>query len=124
MLRNNLTQILNIVLIISCVVHVIFIFYNNSNPANPEIIIENKNISDVSMPLSFIFCLSNKNDKSENEKYQKAGYQSSYRFFSGTSLYNESVVGWLGHLENGSTYDSLEGKFTISFTKDHKLIQA
>ena len=112
MLRNNLSQILNIVLIISCVVHVIFIIYNNSNPAIPEITVENKNILDVNMPLSFIFCLRNKNDKSENEKYQKAGYQSSYRFFSGTSMYNQSVVGWHGHMNNGSTYDSLEGIFT------------
>ena len=121
MLGNNLPQILNVVLIISCVVHVMFIFYNNSNPANPEIIVENKNIMDVSMPLSFIFCLRNKNDESENEKYQQAGYKSTYRFFSGTSMFNQSVVGWHGHMKNGSTYDSLEGIFiihTLSKIKD------
>ena len=65
----------------------------------------------VDMPLSFIFCLRNINTEIENEKYQKAGYFSIYRFFSGTSTFNESVVGWLGHMENGSTNDSLEGKF-------------
>ena len=109
MLGNNLTQILNIVLIISCIVHILFIFYNNSNPANPEIIIENKNIIDVSMPLSFIFCLKNTNFTSDHEKYQRAGYKDPSRFFAGTSIYNESVVGWLGHMKNGSTYNSLEG---------------
>ena len=109
MLRKNLSQIFNIVLIISCFVHIIFIFYNNSNPAIPEIIIKNKKIMDVYMPLSFIFCLRNVNTTFENEKYQKAGYESIHKFFSGTSIYNESVVGWLGHTENGSTYDSLEG---------------
>ena len=66
---------------------------------------------DVDMPLSFIFCLRNTNADLENEKYLKTGYNSSHKFFSGTSIYNESVVGWLGHMENGSTNDSLEGKF-------------
>ena len=66
---------------------------------------------DVDMPFSFIFCLRNINSEFENEKFKKAGYQSIYKFFSGTSIYNESVVGWLGHMENGSTNDSLEGKF-------------
>ena len=66
------------------------------------------------MPLSFIFCLRNINSKLENEKYKEAGYKSIYKFFSGTSIYNESVVGWLGHMENGSTDDSLESNFLIN----------
>ena len=109
MLKNNLSQILNIVLTISCVIHVIFIFYSNSYPAIPEIIIHNKKIMDINMPLSFIFCLRNKNSETENEKYKKAGYEFIQRFFLGTSKYNESMIGWFGHMENGSTYDSLEG---------------
>ena len=91
-----------------------FIFYNNSNPANPEINVENKNIMDINMPLSFIFCLGKKNYKSADENYQRAGYQNPMRFFSGTSIYNESVVGWLGHMKNGSiTYNSLEGILSL-----------
>ena len=86
-----------------------FIFHNNSNPAIPEIIIETKNIMDVNMPLSFVFCLKNTNSVVENEKYEKAGYKNLQRFFSGTSIYNESVIGWLGHKKNGPVYDSLEG---------------
>ena len=65
----------------------------------------------VDMPLSFIFCLRNINTEIENEKYQNAGYLNIQRFFSGTSINNQSLVGWLGHMENGSTNDSLEGKF-------------
>ena len=109
MLRNNLSQILSIVLSISCVVHVMFIFYNNSYPAIPEILIETKKIMDVNMPLSFIFCLRNTNTALENEKYRKTGYENIQRFFSGTSMYNESVIGWLGHVKNGAAFDSLEG---------------
>ena len=66
---------------------------------------------DVDMPISIIFCLSETNSEIENEKYKKAGYINIYKFFSGTNMFNESVVGWLGHMENGSTNDSLEGKF-------------
>ena len=117
MSRNNLSKIFNILLIISCIVHIIFIFYNNSHPAIPEIIIKNKKIIDVDMPLSFIFCLRNINSDLENEKYKKAGYDSIYRFFSGTSMFNESVVGWLGHTENGLTYDSSEGIFNFCYIK-------
>ena len=111
MLKNNLTQILNIVLIISCFVHIMFIFYNNSNPAIPEVIIENKKSMNVNMPLSFIFCLRSTNTKAEDEKYKRAGYETIYNFFSGTSGHNESVVGWLGHMQNGPAYDSLEGRY-------------
>ena len=64
---------------------------------------------DVDMPLSFIFCLRNTNASLENEKYKNAGYKNIQKFFSGTSMYNESVVGWLGHMENGSTYYSVDG---------------
>ena len=110
MLRGNLSKFFNIVLIFSCVIHVIFILYTNSNPAIPEIILHNKNIMDVNMPLSFIFCLRNTNTEIEEKKYREAGYFSVFSFYSGTSMFNESVVGWLGHKENSSTYNSLEGK--------------
>ncbi len=67
---------------------------------------------EVDMPLAFVFCLRNTNTTLENEKYQKTGYNSIYRFFSGTSMFDETLVGWLGHMKNGSTYDSLDGKCT------------
>ena len=118
MLRSNLSKIFNIVLIFSCVIHVMFIFYTNSNPAIPEIILHNKNIMDVNMPLSFIFCLRNTNTELEEKKYREAGYDSYLRFFAGTSMFNESVVGWLGHMENGSTFNSFDGKSVNPFLID------
>ena len=65
---------------------------------------------DVNMPLSFIFCLRNTNIELERQKYKEAGYDAVFKFYSGTSMFNDSVVGWLGHMENGSTYSSLEGR--------------
>ena len=91
MLERKFTLILNIVFVIICFIHLMFIFYNNSNPAIPEIILHNRNIKDVDMPLSFIFCLGNTNSEVDYEKYKRAGYSSIYKFFSGTSMYNDSV---------------------------------
>ena len=110
MLKRNFARLLNIFTIISCIMHIMFIFYTNSNPAIPEIILQNKNIMDVNIPLSFIFCLKNTNTELEEKMYKEAGYDTIFKFYSGTSMFNESVVGWLGHMENSSTYNSLEGK--------------
>ena len=103
MFKQNFTRLINIVFLIICSIHLIAIFYNNLNAAIPQIILRNKKIMDVNMPLSFIFCLSNTNSEFEDKKYQIAGYDSIYRFFSGTSMFNESIVGWHGHMENGSS---------------------
>ena len=111
MLKHNFSKLLNIVLIISCVVHIMFIFYINSNPKLPEIIISNKNIRDVEMPLSFLVCLTIKNPELRNKNFKEAGYNSMQQFFTGSSMYNNSTFGWFGHMENGSTYNSLEGRY-------------
>ena len=74
---------------------------------------------DVKMPLSFIFCLRKTNTDLENEQFREAGYDNVYRFFAGTSKYNDSVVGWLGHMENGSTYHSLEGRLNVIHIEYH-----
>ena len=110
MLRHNFNKLLNIVLIISCVVHIMFLFYINSYPKLPEIIINNKNIRDVEMPLSFLVCLTIKNPELTNKNFKDPGYKSIQQFFTGSSMYNNSTFGWFGHMKNGSTYNSLEGK--------------
>ena len=37
------------------------------------------------------------------------GYESDVAFFKGKSMYNESLYGWSGHTENGSTISNVEG---------------
>ena len=111
MLRHNLSKLLNIVLIISCVVHIMFLFYNNSNPKLPEIIMTNKNIRDVEMPLSFLVCLTIKNPELKNKNFNDAGYSNIQQFFTGSSMHNDSIFGWFGHMKNGSPYNSLEGVY-------------
>ena len=109
MLRHNLSKFLNVVLIISCLIHIMFLLYNNSNPEFPEIIMNHKNIRDVDMPLSFLVCLTIKHPERLDKSFLKVGYKNVHRIFTGRSMYNDSIIGWFGHMENGSTYNSLEG---------------
>ena len=92
-------------------VHIMFLFYNNSNPKLPEIIMTNKNIRDVEMPLSFLVCLTIKNPELRNKNFNDAGYSNIQNFFTGSSMHNDSIFGWFGHMKNGSTFDSLEGTY-------------
>ena len=43
------------------------------------------------------------------ERYKQFGYSSSYGFYRGQSLYNQSLVGWNGHTEDGETLGTIEG---------------
>ena len=68
-----------------------------------------KNIRDVDMPLSFLVCLTIKHPERLDKSFLKVGYKNVHRIFTGRSMYNDSIIGWFGHMENGSTYNSLEG---------------
>ena len=91
MLGHNLSKFLNIVLIISCVVHIMFLFYDNCNPKLPEMIMKYKNIKDVDMPLSFLVCLTMKNSELIDQKFKDAGYNDIYSFFAGRNRHNASI---------------------------------
>ena len=79
------------------------------HPKLPEIIMNYKNIRDVDMPLSFLVCLTIKNPELRDQKFKDAGYNNIHSFFAGRNMHNDSIVGWFGHMKNGSTYNSLEG---------------
>lgn len=113
MVKRNFGKVLNFCFVMACVVHNMFIIYNSANPENPEIMIYNKNIRDIEIPISLLLCLSYADETIENDRYKKVGYEDNIRFYSGTSIFNESIIGWFGHMENGSTYDSIEGKHFI-----------
>ena len=52
------------------------------------------------------------------ERYTNLGYKNDYDFYLGRSVYNKSLFGWNGHLQNGSTVGTVEGEFIMnkSFT--------
>ena len=52
----------------------------------------------------YLFSCSNK-----DARYENIGYNNSNDFFSGTSMFNESLNGWAGFRENGSSLGSPRG---------------
>ena len=52
------------------------------------------------------------------DRYTSIGYKNDYDFYLGRSVYNNSLFGWNGHLQNGSTVGTVEGRFSMnkSFT--------
>ena len=106
-----ITRFINIVLISSCVFHVGNIVNDILNPNLPEISVYKKDLKDIEFPLSFLICI----DQLVNAdfKYKEVGYENKYRFFIAESIHNKSIIGWRGHMKNGSTYDTVEG-FVIS----------
>ena len=84
------------------------------NPKLPTLHIYEKQLKDVEFPLSFKFCIKQKNNSA---KYQRYGYVNYYSFFSGESMHNTSIngngaiVGWAGHKEDGSTCGSVKSIF-------------
>ena len=45
-----------------------------------------------------------------------------FEFFNGNSRFNDSVVGWAGHTENGSSIGSVEGLNTYNIKYRLKII--
>ena len=77
-------------------------------PGNPNIRVERKDLQEIKFPLAFKLCVDpDNNDSIVN--YRKFGYQSSYDFFRGESMFNESLRGWNGHTSNHSILGTVKG---------------
>ena len=110
MLRNMLRKFydtIKVVIIISCASHICFLFYNTVHPDLPDIKVYQKRLDEVEFPLSFLLCVHEM--VHVTGRYKKLGYSNDWDFFTGKSRYNESIYGWGGHTENGSSYGSVEG---------------
>ena len=115
MLKNLLKKFyvtLKIVIIISCASHICFLFYNTAYPDLPDIKVYQRRLEEIEFPLSFLVCVHEMVNVSG--RYKKLGYSNEWAFFTGTSSFNESIYGWGGHMENGSSYGSGEGICTLS----------
>ena len=79
-------------------------------PDHPEIKVYEKELKKVSFPISFKICGKEKKDSSR--RFRNLGYDDERKFYGGFSMFsrNNTIVGWNGHLENGSTIGPLTGK--------------
>ena len=122
-MHNNLQGSQIITTIILCMVffiHVGILTYKKVNPDLPEVKYYKKNIKDIDFPIAFQICIIENNN--DAKKYWDLGYMDLFEFFNGNSRFNESVVGWAGHTENGSSIGSVEGLNTYNIKYRLKII--
>ena len=94
---------------IAFMVHISVLIYTKLNPSLPEVKYYNKDLKDIDFPLAFRFCIKAKNTDAKIKLAWELGYSDLYTFFNGRSMFNNSIIGWNGHTENGSTIESVEG---------------
>ena len=89
------------------------ILYNTLYPDQPNVRFYEKKLKDMTFPVVFKICFDN---EFETEKMMSVGYDRIWDFYRGRSRYNESLYGWNGHTEDGSTLGSEEGtKYSLFF---------
>ena len=81
-------------------------------PENPNIRVQRKDLMDIKFPLAFKLCVSRQAD-SDIENYKNYGYNGSYDFFRGESMFNASLRGWRGHTRNNSVIGSVKGEMSV-----------
>ena len=101
----NFLLIINFSLTLICIVHIGINLFNYLNPDNPSVKHYSKNLEDIEFPLIFKLCFELPEKNFQNFGYNHAGY-----FIFGQSMYNESLFGWDGHTENGTSLTKLQGK--------------
>ena len=104
---QTLITFINVFFSIVFITHVSSIGYHILYPDVPEIVVLKKYLHEIDFPITFRICAFEIENK--YERYRKLGYDTDDDFFLGKSRFNESVYGWKGHHEDGSTLASVEG---------------
>ena len=87
------------------VVHLSILIYNKLNPSLPEVKYYKRDLNEIDFPIAFQLCIGENNYSHIN--YKDLGYDNLFDFFHGKSQFNDSIVGWAGHTENGSSLGSV-----------------
>ena len=67
---------------------------------------EERDIDEIDLPLTIKVCVSpGFNDKA----LQEVGYSDTWAYFLGSSMYNDSVIGWAGHTETSEVFGNVSG---------------
>ena len=104
--RNHLL-LLNLFFTCGFLVHIFTIGYYLIHPKYPSIRVYEEDLKQIDFPLSFKICVTEQ--ENSTERYRKLGYKDEYRFFAGESMFEEEVIGWGGHTQNGSTLYHIRG---------------
>ena len=104
---RKVVLIFNLFFSIIFLIHITFLIYDILNPEVPEIVVYEKNLNEIDFPMNLRICAHELNDKTS--RYRKFGYRNVFRWFIGSSIYNDTLHGWAGHSENGSVLGNVEG---------------
>ena len=100
-LTRNYLLLLNMFFTCGFVVHVLTIGFDLIHPKYPSIRIYEKDLKQIDFPLSFQLCVTEQ--ENSTERYRRMGYAEELSFFAGKSMFEEEIIGWGGHSQNGST---------------------
>ena len=107
-LSKRIKASVNLFLAVAFIVHISYIFYYIVYPTLPEIKNYKKQLNEIEFPIAFQLCVEER--ANSTRRYNQVGYSDAWTFFYGQSKFNSSVYGWAGHMENGSTFGSTQGK--------------
>ena len=99
--------ILNLIFLVTFLVHVFSIGYNLNFPDNPNTRIFERDLKTIEFPISIKLCIS----ELENyyKRYEELGYKDDKGFFLGISMFEGDRIGWNGHNKNNTSLGSIEG---------------
>ena len=104
---KHFLQIINLIFIFVCVVHIGLNGYYILYPQLPDIKVYEVDLKDIDFPLTFKLCATEV--KNSHKRYTDLGYTNEFQFFMGKSSYNNTLFGWNGHTPNGSTVGDVQG---------------
>ena len=108
-IRKQVDFVINFTIIVICIIHISLTGYQVLFPDLPSIRVQDKTLNDIEFPLFIQMCVSEIDNTTD--RYTNLGYKNDYDFYLGRSVYNNSLFGWNGHLLNGSTVGTVEGRF-------------
>ena len=111
--RINISFLMKIIFLVSCIVHIISIIDRIFHPKLPTIRVFKRNLTGMKFPLSFKICA--EGDR-ELKLYDKLGYDNKKEFIRGRSKHNDSIIGWAGHTRDGSTFGTVKGLNYMKFS--------
>ena len=107
-LSKRIKASVNFFLAVAFIIHISYIFYFIVYPTLPEIKNYKKQLNEIEFPIAFQLCVEER--ANSTKRYNQVGYSDAWTFFYGQSKFNSSIYGWAGHMENGSTFESTQGK--------------
>ena len=102
-----ITVTTNLMLTLFCLLHISLNAHQMLYPNLPDIRIYKTDLQKIDFPIVFKMCATE--TQNSTARYTNVGYENSFDFFQGVSMYNKSLYGWSGHYKNGSTIASVKG---------------